>query len=224
MPAAVAPRMEEILEARSLFAADGPITFDQFLDWFGPADDVELIDGVAQKRMAAQLDHERLSAFLVGLFVVFADDTGCGEVLGSRTAVRIDPFHGRLPDLLFVRRERLHKLEQKGVRFAPDLVIEITSPGDRLSDVVGLEADYRQIGVPEIVFIDQRRQEVRVTRKHPGDTGDDLEYTDEIIGPGEILRIDCLNGMALPVDWLFVEPRPTVRAALAVLESTSSDT
>jgi Uma2 family endonuclease len=215
MPVAIAPQLEEIVEARSLFAtAERPITFDEFLTLFGPEDDVELIDGVAQKRVAAQLDHERLYAFLFHLLDLHAQDWNLGQVFGSRTAVRISQFRGRLPDLLFVRQANLGRMEPSGIRFAPDLVIEIVSPGDRLSDIVALETDYRNIRVPEILFIDQRQKTVRVRRLRPG-AATDAEYDEFTFGPGDSILLESLNDVVLPVDWLSTEPRPTVRVALA---------
>jgi hypothetical protein len=54
------PVLKEMTERRTLWVPPRPLTFDEYLDLFGPKDDVELIDGVVQKRMAVQLDHELL--------------------------------------------------------------------------------------------------------------------------------------------------------------------
>ena len=223
MPVLSAPKMEEFLEARSFFAPERPITFDEFVAWFGPEEDVELVDGVAQKRMAAQWDHEWLLMFLLHVIGVYAEETRLGAIVGSRTVVRISQFRGRLPDLLFVRQENFGRITQDGLRFAPDLVIELVSPGDRHSDVLALEADYRNIGVAKIVFIDQRQSTVRVLRKQVVDADVDSLYEDETLRPGESLRLDALGGVLLPLDWLFTESRPTVLAALATWERPASE-
>ena len=104
-------------------------------------------------------------------------------------------------------------------QLAPDLVIQIVSPGDLLSDILALETDYRNIGVPEIVFIDQRRHTVRVLSKDSRWTPDEPEYTDRTLVSGESLSLKCLNDVSLPVDWLFNEPRPTVRTVLTLWHS-----
>jgi Uma2 family endonuclease len=148
-----------------------------------------------------QLDHEKLEFWLKVVLHLFVQRRNLGIVLGSRTAVQINEFRGRLPDLFFVRRERMEIVQQKGVYGSPDLVIEIISPGDRASTVRSLEADYRTVGVEEIVFIDQKRRKVRFLRKQASG------YTEEQIAGGTVL-LETLGGLQLQWEWLFDEPRP----------------
>src|SRR6185295_1603557 len=98
---------------------------------FGPKDDVELIDGVVVERSMVQLDHEKLVDWLRFVIGLYVRALRLGSLLGSRTAVEINRFRGRLPDLLFVRREREEIVQQKAVYGAPDLILEVISPGDR---------------------------------------------------------------------------------------------
>src|SRR5436309_1907458 len=115
--------------------------------------------------MPANIAHEMLFAWLHSLLNVFTQKRDLGIALGSRTAFRITNYDGRLPDILFVRKERLGILESLNLSSAPDLVIELISPGDRRSDKMELEADYRSIGVQEIIFIDVPRRRVQANRK-----------------------------------------------------------
>jgi len=80
-------------------------------------------------------------------------------------------------------------------------VIELISPHDRPSDRIALETDYRAIGVPEIIFIDQQKQNVLVLRKGENDY-EELELTSGTLSPAAI------PGFAIQLDWLFHEPRP----------------
>jgi Uma2 family endonuclease len=208
------PVLTETTEQRTLWVPPRPLTFDEYLDLFGPKDDVELIDGVVQKRMAVQLDHERLFSFLFRLLGDYAEGNAHGLVLGSRTPVQISQFRGRMPDLLFIRQDRLDTLDQRAVREAPELIIEIVSPGDRPSHLIALESDYRGIGVSEIVFIDRQRQLVRVLRKGDGDA-----YDETSLGLGEAVRLETMRGIALNSDWLLTETRPAVPDALALLNA-----
>jgi Uma2 family endonuclease len=132
-------------------------------------------------------------------------------VLGSRTAVEITGFRGRLPDLLFVRKDRLAIVRQKAVYGAPDLVVELISPGDWPSDIIALETDYRGIGVAEIVFVDQGRRLVRVLRRQ-----DDNSYVqaEQNAGP---LALETVAGFQIEAEWLWAEPRPAVHSTLAAL-------
>lgn len=198
-------------EARVVWVPPRPVTFNEFLELFGEDDDVELIDGVPVEKMAAQLDHERLFIWLVRLLGDFAEARDLGEVLGSRTAVEITGFRGRLLDLLFVRKDRLAIVQQKAVYGAPDLVVEFVSPGDRPSDVIALETDYRGIGVAEIIFVNQGRQQVRALRRQ-----EDGNYTEAEQNAGP-LSFQTVAGFQLQTEWLWADPRPAVRETLDAL-------
>jgi Uma2 family endonuclease len=206
----------EAEEQRVVRFAQRPITFEEFLELTGK-DDLELIDGVMVEKMSVQLEHEKQFAWLYHLSGLYVEERNLGIVLGSRTAVEISMFRGRLPDLLFVRRERMGIVQQKAIYGAPDLVIELVSPNDRPSDVSALETDYRAIGVPEIVFIDQQKRRVRLLRTRAAG------YEEEIL-IGGTLRFESLEGFALQVEWLFQEPRPNLRALLERLLADAPDT
>jgi Uma2 family endonuclease len=124
--------------------------------------------------------------------------------------VEIHQFRGRLPDLLFVRQERMGIVQQKAVYGAPDLVLEVISPNDRPSDVIALETDYRSIGVREIVFIDPRKRVARLLRQRQDD------YVEEVVAAGTIV-LEALGAIRLESEWLLQEPRPGIRATVEAL-------
>ncbi|MFQ5859768.1 MAG: hypothetical protein ACE5LU_29585, partial [Anaerolineae bacterium] len=60
--------VEELVEThdeRMVLVPPRPLTFDQFVDLFGEDDDVELVDGVVVRRMAARDPHEDLNTWLI---------------------------------------------------------------------------------------------------------------------------------------------------------------
>jgi Uma2 family endonuclease len=132
---------------------------------------------------------------------IFARKRDLGIVLTSRILVEINAFRGRLPDLLFVRKERMEIVRQKAIYGAPDLIIEIVSPNDRPADIIALETDYRTLGVPEIVFLDQRKRRVRILRKR------DADYEETELSTGT-LELESMDGLPLQVEWLLQEPLP----------------
>jgi Uma2 family endonuclease len=193
------PIIETMAEARIVAFADDPITFDQFLDLTGDRD-AELINGVIVDRTAVYLEHQKLFAWLSSLLSGYVEEVDLGIVLGSRSAVRISLHGGRLPDILFVRRERMVIVEEKAVMGPPDLVVEIISPNDRKSDTVSLEAEYEGIGVPEIWFIDPVRRRVRVVLR-AGEA-----YTVTVMTEG-MLQPHAIEGFEIPVSALFEQPK-----------------
>jgi len=205
---------EKVYEESVKWVGSRPITFAEFLDIEGHDNHAELVDGVLEERSVVQLDHEKLLRWVDRVLDLYVEERDLGIVLGSRTAVEIHPFRGRLPDLLFVRQDRMEIVKQKAVYGAPDLVMEVISPGDRPSDVIALETDYRSIGVAEIVFIDQRKRAVRLLRRR------ESEYAEEVMTAGAIV-LETLGSLRLELDWLFLEPRPRRRATVESLLSQS---
>lgn len=204
-------KLQHLQECTEVLVHTAPITFEQYLELFGEDDEHELIDGVAVERMAVQLDHEKLFVWLLMLFGQFVEQRQLGIVLGSRSAVRISEFRGRLPDLLFVRAERMDIVQQKAIYGAPDLVVEIISPGDRRSDILQREADYRTVGAQEIWFIDRPRGRVRVVRRQ------DDHYWEQEFSEGEV-ECAVLSPLRLRVEWLLGDERPPVHEVLKELQ------
>lgn len=114
----------------------------------------ELIDGVMIMPSPALITHERLQRFLLTLLTLFVEEHSLGEVLGSRTAVALDPFNTPEPDILFVAEDRLAIIREKGVFGAPDMVIEILSAGTVRNDRGPKFAAYERAGVRELWLID----------------------------------------------------------------------
>ncbi len=200
---------EQNVEARIVHVGERPIPFDHFL-CMAEGHFVELVKGVIVEKPMIQLDHERCSRWLYSVVWPYVNKLGLGEMLSSRIMVKTDTFGGRMPDLLFVRQERMEIVQQQAVRGAPDLVIEIASPNDRPSHLRELEAEYYLLGVPELVFIHLRKQEIRLLRR--GEEG----YAETIITDGPV-TFAALPGLTLQAEWILQEPRPDVYDTLTML-------
>jgi Uma2 family endonuclease len=175
----------------------------------------ELIDGVMIVPSPATTTHERLQGFLFALLRGYAEEHDLGEVLGSRTAVALAEDQAPEPDILFVAKERLAILQEKGVIGAPDLVVEILSASTQRYDRGPKFRAYAHAGVRELWLIDpygpegteffQRREQELVQMK-PDAQG--------------IFRSVALPGFWIEVQWLW--PRTkfiSVRRALAAIEA-----
>ena len=200
---------EQSLEARVVHVGTHPISFERFLEMVN-GQDMELVSGVIQEKSLVQLDHELCSGWLHRLVGDYVEEYGLGRMLSSRIMVKTETFGGRMPDLLFVRQERLAIVQQKAVYGAPDLIIEIVSPNDRPSDLRALEADYFGLGVPELVFIHLQNQEIHLLRLQ------EEGYTATVITEGPV-TFATLPDLTLQAEWVLREPRPSVRATLNAL-------
>lgn len=201
MPTTWARETEPVVEGRVLHIAERPISFEQFLDMTGEDDDVELVKGVMVEKMSANYPHEKRFAWLFWILYGYVQQRRLGTVLGSRSAVEIDQFGGRLPDVLFVAKEREFIIRDRAIYGAPDLVIEIVSPNARPGELRTLEADYRSIGVAEIVFWDCQKRCLTVLHKREGD------YEVQTLTEGE-WRSETVEGFHLDVASMFEDVVP----------------
>jgi len=187
------------------YVADHPITLDEFCDLVDEDDDVELINGVILEKMATQDPHEDLFRFLLSIMVFYTEKYNLGFIRGSRTLVPITPYTGRLPDILFVKKERENIVTQKRLTDAPDLVIEILSPGDRPSETMQCISNYEQIGVKEFWIIDQPRKQMQAFIMD-----ENTKRFVPMLIEGTILRSSVLRGFWINIDWLWQKPLPSV--------------
>ena len=76
-----------------------------------------------------------------------------------------DPDTVRGPDIAFVRKERVpDPLPEGFAPFAPDLAVEVRSPGDRPGEVLAKVADWLEAGTALVWVVDPARREARVYR------------------------------------------------------------
>ena len=204
---------EPSLEARLVHVGERAIPFDRFL-CMAEGRFVELVRGVIVEKPMIQLDHEHCSRWLYSVVWPYVNKRGLGEMLSSRIMVKTEAFSGRMPDLLFVRQKRMSIVQQQAVRGAPDLVIEIASPSDPPSHLRELEAEYFGLGVPELVSIHLRNQEIRLLRRNAEG------YVETVVTEGPV-TFATLPGMTLQAEWILREPRPDVYDTLTALLAQS---
>ena len=194
--------------------SDHPITVDEFLKLFDEDAQAELIDGTVVFDMAARFDHEVLTAFLLSLLKIYVEGSDLGIVLGSRSLIQIDPYTGLMPDVLFIRSDRLDIVREMKIVGPPDLVVEIISPSESRPDVIRKQVKYEGAGVRELWLIDRPHGEVRALR-----LGSDGRFREMRI-EGGILISDVIDGFWVKTDWLLADPEdlPRVMDALEEIE------
>jgi Uma2 family endonuclease len=142
----------------------------------------ELIDGELLVSKAPGLIHQRSLGRIFYRFTDYLIVSPIGEVILTPGVVFSD-YDGVIPDLVFVSREREHILTPRGLIDAPDLIVEVTSPGEanKERDRTVKRQLYSRRGVREYWVVDPdlrlievyRLQEnvlVLVATLHDGDT------------------------------------------------------
>lgn len=126
----------------------------------------ELIEGELFVSRAPGIPHQRVLNNLMFALESYVKENPIGIVVPGAGAVFSD-YDAVIPDLVFVRNERWTEVVTE-IRFtgAPDLVIEITSPGkeNRDRDLLVKRQLYAKYGVAEYWIVDAENRLVEVYR------------------------------------------------------------
>jgi Uma2 family endonuclease len=157
----------------------------------------ELFDGELIVSPAPIPLHQGVS-WECGNFLAQAVNAGWGRAFAAPIEVHFSGHRVVQPDLLFIRRERLHIIGKKHIEGAPDLVVEILSPGSRKADLGWKLTLYAQGGVPFYWVLDPIARTVRVYRLEAG-----AYVAEPILRPGQTLTCPLFPGISTPVSRLF---------------------
>lgn len=114
----------------------------------------EAIGGELYVTPAPRLRHQRISQRLEWALKRILVDPGHGELFHAPVGVVFPTGEGVQPDIVFVTAERAAILTEMAIEGAPDLVIEILSPGTAHRDR-GVKLDlYERQGVAEYWIVD----------------------------------------------------------------------
>jgi Uma2 family endonuclease len=131
---------------------------------------VELVRGVLVVSEPPGYSHGEVTARLARILGNHADAHTLGTVLAGDAGFKLaaNPDTVRGPDVAFVRRERVPQPSPPGfAALAPDLVVEILSPGDRAGEMLAKVADWLSAGTRLVWVVDPLRRIARVYR-HDG--------------------------------------------------------
>jgi Uma2 family endonuclease len=159
----------------------------------------ELVQGELRKMAPAGHDHGRI----VGTFSIelgrYIRDHKLGAVYGAETGFVLthNPDTVRAPDMAFVAQERVNTPTSKEGYWpgAPDLAVEVISPGDSYAEVEENVADWLNAGTRMVMVINPRTRWVTVYR-----TGNSAQVykEDDMLDAG-----DVVPGWTIPVREIF---------------------
>lgn len=179
-------------------------TYDEFARDAPAGTKEDLINGVVVPAMSASTPHERVFRFVFFLLTGYVSAKGLGEVLGSRTLVRIDDRNGYEPDVLFVAKARAGIVRERDLDGAPDVAVEIVSRSSRKADEQAKFAGYERAGVREYWLLDPERQTAALYRR-----GADGLFADVTPAPGEPFVSEAVAGFRLDPAVLGRDPLPS---------------
>jgi len=158
----------------------------------------EVIDGALYVSPAPSWFHQEVVAALVGLIWPFVRRHRLGRVVPAPTGVVLDDENGVEPDLIFVSRERESIMTARGIEGAPDLLVEVLSPGTAARDRGIKMRRYAASGVAHHWLIDPLARTLEAYRL--AEEGYSLVGR---LGAGEVFHPEVFPGLAIPLGELW---------------------
>ena len=134
----------------------------------------------------------------MGLIWPFVRRHNLGYVVPAPTGVVLDDENGVEPDLVFVSREPESIITARGVEGAPDLLVEVLSPGTAGRDRGIKMRRYAASGVAHYWLIDPLARTLEAYR-----LGEDGYALDGTFGEGDVFRPEVVPGLEIPLDELW---------------------
>jgi Uma2 family endonuclease len=160
----------------------------------------ELVKGEVRRMPPAGSEHGAVAVNIAVVIAQFVKPHDLGVVFGAETGFKIasEPDTVRAPDLAFVRRERIPAggIPRGFWPGAPDLAVEVVSPGDTYTEVEEKVNDWLNAGTRMVLVLNPRTRTIAVYTSHTA--VERLTESDTLDG-GEVLP-----GFACQVAELFV--------------------
>jgi Uma2 family endonuclease len=179
------------------------LTYDDFLLFPDDGQRHELIDGEHYVTPSPNTKHQRVSGNLHLLIGSWLEIHQVGRVFYAPYDVVFSNFDVVEPDLLYLSNERMAEVvTPQHVRGAPEIVIEIGSPGTRKRDETIKKRLYERSGLSEYWVIDPELDVVRVYRRGEEEFGRAIELSSEA---DDSLTTPLLPGLEMPLRRIFRE-------------------
>jgi Uma2 family endonuclease len=189
------------------------MSYEEYLDLARDDQIVEWVEGEVLVHMPPIDKHQDLSLFLTELLSAFIRFFNLGILRYAPFEVKLwSSGPSREPDIFFVATENLSKLTSPRLEGAPDLIIEIISPGSVTEDRVHKFTQYEQAGVKEYWLIDPRPYQVQADFYV---LGEDQRYQAASLEEDGQYRSTVLPDFWLKLAWLWESPLPNPQLAFA---------
>ena len=168
--------------------------------WDTPEDGnrYEVIDGALFVTPPPSFGHQNTIAKLLRHLLPFVAERGLGKVIPAPLGVVLDDENGVQPDIVYVSRERLGIVSERGIEGAPDLVVEVLSPRTQARDRGIKMRRYAAAGIPHYWILVPRTRSLEAYRL--GERG--YEQVG-VYGPGSTFHPELFPGLAIPIDDLW---------------------
>lgn len=189
-----------VTEIARFFPPQGKWTVEDFFALPETNSIVELSHGRLTVRPSPDDVHQTAVEELFYALKTFVDAHKLGRARVAPFDVQLSSEVIRQPDVFFIQKDHLSRIQGHVLRGAPDWVAEVISPGTRKADEVEKLGEYAVAGIPEYWLLDSKGVTIRVYVLPEGSSEYVLHATHKA---GEIARSITLIGFEIAVDKIF---------------------
>ena len=195
------PGSDRVKPARP--AAGVKLTYDDFVRFPDDGKRHELIDGEHYVTPSPNTRHQRILGRLHLVIGSWLETHRLGQVFFAPYDVVFTNIDVVEPDLLYFSNARAAEvITPQHARGAPELVVEVGSPGTRKRDETIKRRLYQRQGVSEYWIVDPKLEVIRVFRREGLSFERVVELTRE---SGDILTTPLLPGLQIPLERIFAD-------------------
>jgi Uma2 family endonuclease len=159
----------------------------------------ELIDGDHFVSPSPSTAHQLILWNIGAILAPYLRATPVGTALAAPFDIKLSMFTVLVPDLVYFTSERFARVvNEKHATAAPDLVVEILSPGTRRRDKGRKRAVYDREGVQEYWIVDPDAQSITALRR-PGAGAGLTDVITAAAAGGDVLESPLFPGLRIPL-------------------------
>jgi len=144
----------------TLLTTQPPRTIREVYDALPEGTLAQLISSQLVMAPAHTYGHQKILNIINRKIADYVEQKGLGEIIISPFDVHLDEENIFQPDIQFLRKDQLPKIQKDGFHGAPALVIELLSPGTARYDLQQKKDVYERSGVQEYFIVDPDTREV----------------------------------------------------------------
>jgi Uma2 family endonuclease len=179
------------------------------MDWERLPDDgnrYEVINGVLCMSTTPSRFHQWIIACFIRYIGTPLNDQDLGIALFAPIGVLLSSSDVVQPDFLVVLRSHFSLLRNRRVMGAPDMVVEVLSPGNSSIEMQNKQDAYARAGVPEYVLVDPETHTLHYYRLERRG----LYMEGQVFAEGQTISFECAPSLKLQVELLFTDVPDTV--------------
>lgn len=181
--------------------AEGPETYETYAAIPDDGSRYEVVNGHLERMLPGpSTPHQAIGGELE--FILKGSCRSEYVIFDAPLDVILGPKDVRQPDIVMIRRDRMSIVTRRGIEGAPDLVVEIMSPGSRQRDKVSKSRTYAKYGVPEYWIVDPEAQTLERYMLQ-AETGAYL--LEDVFEGDDIVVSDKLPCVSFPVKEIFAQ-------------------